>query len=186
MIMMVMITTIRSIKLIKTFHHKRFIMTIDNYSTKVNFPTSTWKIDYYRPVLFIGSCFSENISTELTNMKYKLTLNPHGILFNPISISKCLMDVVTGKEYEYNDLFIDNNRPDILHSWNHHSSFSGTLDNFQNVLEHMNLHIRNAQYYIKNCRVLFITLGSAFVHELKQTGEIVANCHKRNEKLLNI
>lgn len=129
------------------------------------------------PCLFIGSCFSEVIAMKLKDLKFPALTNPAGIIFDPISISKCLHRVVSGHRYTESDIFTDSLQPDVYHSWDHHSSFSSVLKH--DLVNRMNRHIREALEQVKRAEAMFITLGTATVHCLRENDSVVANCHKR-------
>jgi hypothetical protein len=124
-------------------------------------------------IVSLGSCFSENIGNKLGYYQFDIDINPHGILFNPISICKSLYDILEEKKYEERDL--DSFR-DVFFSYHHHSSFSSL--NAKDVIEVANERIRKASSQLKESKFLMITLGSAFVYRNKISGELVANCHK--------
>src|ERR1043166_4449600 len=77
-------------------------------------------------ILLLGSCFSEHIGARLLKGKFDALQNPHGILFNPASISKAIDDCVQDRTYIASDLFIHEG---LWHSWNHHGSFSSADKN---------------------------------------------------------
>jgi GSCFA family len=51
------------------------------------------------------------------------------------------------------------------------------------AIEKINSSVEEANKFIFNTDVLIITLGTAWVYELKETGKIVANCHKMPQQL---
>ncbi len=129
-------------------------------------------ICHHQPLLLIGSCFTENISTKLKQHKFTVLDNPHGILFNPISIAKSLQSYISNKRYTESELFYQN---ESWHSWDHHSRYSHP--DRETCLRGINQSQEAANEYIRKTDWLFITVGSAFVYELNN-GEVVANCHK--------
>ena len=44
------------------------------------------KISYGEKIVFIGSCFSEEIGGKLKDLKFDILQNPHGIVYDPLSI----------------------------------------------------------------------------------------------------
>ncbi len=130
------------------------------------------KINHQHNLLLIGSCFTEQIGTKLTNCKFSVLDNPNGILFNPVSICKSISSYVDNKQYTEADLFYQN---ESWNSWEHHSRFSNP--DKEKCLAGINESQTEAYEFIKNADWLLITLGSAFVYELENT-EVVANCHK--------
>ena len=136
-------------------------------------------ITHQHQLLLMGSCFTENIGEKLDRYKFRTLQNPHGILFNPVSVAEALTDYIEGKVYAEEDLFYFN---EVWHSWKHHSRFSGlsALD----ALQKINGSIQHAHEYLKETDYLIVTLGSAWVYLLsgeapqKGQGQVAANNHK--------
>lgn len=82
-----------------------------------------------------------------------------------------------GKVFTESDLAQDSINDDTYHSWDHHSSYSA-LSTSQ-MLIGMNRDIVTAHENLKTAKVLFVTLGSARVHLLKSSNQVVSNCHKQ-------
>ncbi|MFX1706920.1 GSCFA domain-containing protein [Chitinophaga sp. CC14] len=130
-------------------------------------------IQYNHELLLMGSCFAEEIGEKLQEHRFNTVVNPHGILYNPLSITKALTSYLDGKVYTAEDLFQHN---DLWNSWDHHSRFSGltpeaTLDNISRMQA-------AATHAIENADWLVITLGSAHAYILKENNRLVGNCHK--------
>jgi hypothetical protein len=130
------------------------------------------KINHQQNLLLIGSCFTEQIGTKLSNHKFSVLDNPNGILFNPVSISKSISSYIDNKQYNQSDLFYQN---ECWNSWEHHSRFS--KPGVAECLADINESQTKAHHFLKKADWLLITLGSAFVYELDNK-EVVANCHK--------
>jgi hypothetical protein len=148
-----------------------------------NFP---FKIDYQDKILFVGSCFSEEISNRLSALKFNVLENPNGILYDPLSIANSIFSYVENKTFTEKDLFQLNH---VWHSWQHHSSFSGADKKL--VLERINSSQATAHEYLKEASVLILTFGTAYNYSLKKENITVANCHKApadsfNKTLLGI
>lgn len=133
----------------------------------------------YRDSLFlIGSCFSENMGAKLNTHLFKVFENPHGILFNPISVAQSLSDCIHNKQYTEADLFQLN---EVWNSWQHHSRFSDLSS--KEALDKINNSIAKAHTFLKTADHIVITLGSAWVYQLNSqsphaAGLVVANNHK--------
>lgn len=145
--------------------------------TRIKNKESVWKITYNSSLLFIGSCFSENISKQLTSRKFNVQTNPFGILFNPHSISTCIKNIVLCNYYSSNDISMDTIRKELYFSYDHHSSFSSLDKNI--IIQNINNHISSGHKAICDTDVLFITLGTAKVYTHLESNKQVANCHKR-------
>lgn len=121
----------------------------------------------------LGSCFTENIGERLLNAKFSVDLNPFGILYNPFSIEQCLLRLMEAKPFSADELFQHESR---WHSFMHHSRFSAKSAEL--CLQAINERLLFSAKGLKDAEYLFVTFGTAWVYELKQTGEVVANCHK--------
>jgi len=121
----------------------------------------------------MGSCFAEEIGGRLQGHYFDALVNPHGILYNPISITQSIHSYLDNKVYTQEDLF---QQGDLWHSWDHHSRFSGL--NPQTVLAGINAQQEAAVKRLEEADWLMITLGSAHTYTLQENGKVVGNCHK--------
>lgn len=137
-----------------------------------------FKISYSDKIVFIGSCFSEEIGNKMSEFKFNVLQNPNGILYDPISISNSIFSYIENKPYEEENLFALNG---LWHSWKHHSVFSGI--NKEEVLVKINDSQNTARQFLKNAKFLIITFGTAFNYQLKNKQQSVANCHKAPSSL---
>lgn len=56
------------------------------FRTIVDIPESHWKIEPCERMLFIGSCFADNIGRRFAEEKFRAVVNPYGVMYNPASI----------------------------------------------------------------------------------------------------
>jgi len=130
------------------------------------------KIKHQHALLLVGSCFTEQIGTKLSNHKFTVLDNPHGILFNPVSITRSVSSYIHNRQYTAGDLFYQN---ESWNSWEHHSRFSHP--DAATCLQVINESQNRAHTFLQKADWLLLTLGSAFVYELENKA-VVANCHK--------
>ena len=130
-------------------------------------------ISYRDTIVSIGSCFSEHIARHMLAHKWKVCINPFGILYNPVSVCRALHRIATAQLYEVSELVSDG---ELWHSWDHHGRFSHPDPD--EVVRRINTEIERAHRYLKEARWLFVTLGTAYVFQLVSSGAVVANCHK--------
>jgi len=130
-------------------------------------------IHHQNIILSLGSCFATNIGERLFEKKFEIQINPFGIIYNPVSINSGLVRLIENKTFSISDLVGHNG---LWHSFDHHGEFSAP--SADKVLETINGTFSKGRQKILKANFLLITLGTAFVFELKKTGEIVANCHK--------
>lgn len=143
------------------------------FSTEVNIPEFPWKIGYAKGVMFIGSCFSDNIGQKLVDLKFSADVNPFGVLYNPVSIANSLRYLISNRRFGETDLFQDQG---IWNSFSHHSSFSDV--NGEKALKKINERINSSHQFLKNAEFLMITFGTAWAYKLEGTDQVVSNCHK--------
>ena len=139
---------------------------------------SATTIHYQDKIMLMGSCFTENIGAKLHRHLFEVKENPHGILFNPMSVIGALQDYIDNKQYSDKDLFELN---DLFNSWHHHTRFSDITASA--TLTKINNSISDAHTYLKGADKLVITLGSAWLYCLTDVapsgaGLVVANNHK--------
>jgi hypothetical protein len=136
-------------------------------------------ITHRHKLLLTGSCFTENIGEKLDKYKFITLQNPHGILFNPVSVAEALTDYIEKTVYTQSDLFSLN---EAWHSWKHHSRFSGVTPD--EAVQKINAAITHAHAFLADTDYLMITLGSAWTYVLTNEaanahpGNVVANNHK--------
>lgn len=141
---------------------------------------------YTDKVLLIGSCFTEHMSARLAQHKFQTLQNPHGIVFNPLSVVRSLRQCLEGIPVDGDQLFLLN---ETWNSWDYHSRFSGT--DRQEVLDEMNEALMTAHHFIRQADWVFITLGSSYQYFLKEGYRPVTNNHRApaqwfERKLLDI
>lgn len=130
-------------------------------------------IDYRDGLVFAGSCFSEHIADKLKTLGFSVFTQPNGIVFNPLSLADPFQRLFGKGDYRDEDLIMHDG---LWHSKFHHGSFSESSR--QDVLRRANHLLHELKRQLHAARFLFLTFGSAFVYELADTGEIVANCHR--------
>ena len=126
-----------------------------------------------KPLGLIGSCFSNNIGDKLKEYRFQHISNPFGVTYNPISIANQIQRIINERAFVEGDLFHRNG------SWNSfelHGSFIN--QSADKLLSKVNKSLLNSSSVLKKSSHLFITFGTSWVYELKESGEIVNNCHK--------
>ena len=141
-------------------------------------PKSDWKITHTDSIFSLGSCFAENMGALLEEKKFTVFTNPHGILFNPISISECIQNCLNGSESDAS-FFVE--RSQVWYSYQHHSQlYAASKLELQTQLDAIS---KQAQTALLQSNVLLVTFGSAYVYRHIETRRIVANCHKKTAAL---
>jgi hypothetical protein len=141
--------------------------------TGVQLPAAASEITWETPVMFLGSCFANEIGYRMAAGKLPVMTNPHGTLFNPFSVAGALDRFITGHFYTENDIYLYQGR---YLSLDHHTAFSSYERDV--LIERLNGVSRTASAFIRNASFLFVTFGTSYIYTLKESGAIVANCHK--------
>jgi hypothetical protein len=143
------------------------------FRTTFNIAPSPLKITYDDPVMFIGSCFATSIGNQFKAGHMPVMINPSGTVYNPFSVSNTIDSITSDGEYNRSNLY---NYNGLWLSFNHYTDFSS--ESAGDVLEKINRSMENARKFISSAKFLFITFGTARVYRLRESGEIVSNCHK--------
>jgi hypothetical protein len=124
-------------------------------------------------ILTVGSCFAEVIGNQLKTNKFKVIINPFGTIFNPVSLTSLLETSLTTKKVTASHMI---ERDGIWYHYDLHSSICAPS---QDELTHiMAMRMEQTSQMMAQADWIFITMGTAFVYRLQESGEIVANCHK--------
>jgi len=152
-----------------------------NFFSKVDIPASDLRIDYKSNLVFIGSCFADNISSLFAERKFIVLANPFGTVYNPISLASQVKAIADGKVFGENDVFKDERCDGLWHCWSAHSSLSAhTREECINKLNAATMQTRD---FLQKADIVFVTLGTSFVYFLKGNGEPVSNCHRQDPNL---
>ena len=143
------------------------------FRTELKVEPATLHIRLKSAILTQGSCFSDAIGKRLSDHKIRTLINPFGVIYNPESIHKAL-------EYAlYNEALPPHTflkHGDLHLNYDFHSRFSALTQ--RELSTAVNNAVGATHYFIKDADWLLITYGTAWVYERRDTGEIVANCHK--------
>lgn len=141
-----------------------------NLTTPVPFNLIKPSIDYNKPSVFIGSCFTHNIGSKMQYYGYDTLVNPFGIIFNPMSIGALIHRSIHDLSFTTSDV-------EDHFSFLAHSDISGK--DSHEVVHAMNSASLDLKNHLSNASHLFITLGTAWAYRHIEKDMIVANCHKQ-------
>jgi hypothetical protein len=141
--------------------------------THVNIPDAPFRFGYQSKFFFIGSCFADAIGRRMKDLKFSACHNPFGVVYNPLSMAANLQYLLDKECFGEEDIEFYN---ELWFSYAHYTLFSDV--DKQQCLENINKTFIAARDFIHKADVLILTLGTSWVYELKETGRVVANCHK--------
>ncbi len=132
---------------------------------------------YDDKIVLLGSCFAENIGDQLINHKFQSVVNPYGILFHPLAIERVLQDAYNDEVYGEETIFELEGvwKSFIAHSRLNSHTKGAMIDKLKETQSQLKKSLHEASH-------VFITLGTAWAYQHKETGVAVANCHKVPQK----
>jgi hypothetical protein len=146
------------------------------FLTPVHIAPAERPITYDDRLLFLGSCFADAVSACMATYYFRLTANPFGTLYNPLSIARAMQLQEVPELVEWGGLY---------HSMAHHGDFSSPSR--EQTYARCAESIRLMQSALAEATVVCVTFGTAWVYEMSTDHSpfanshsplIVANCHK--------
>lgn len=130
------------------------------------------KISFSDKIIFLGSCFSDEMSLTAKQHGFQVVSNPFGTLFHPLALAQNILDSLHGNEEvniaQNNDIYFDYNCSGKIYAMS------------ESELKKKVVAIRNEfKNDLKNASYLFITFGTAFAYHLNENQQVVGNCHKQ-------
>ena len=143
------------------------------FTTQIPISKSNHPIDYTSKIVSLGSCFAENIGDKFSYFKFQNTVNPFGIIYNPVSIENIVSRAVHKKYFTTEDVFFHN---ELWHCFEVHSELSNP--NKEIFIHSLNQKLDDFYFQIANASHCIITYGTSWVYRVKTAHQTVANCHK--------
>jgi hypothetical protein len=144
-----------------------------DFQLKFNIPEEPRKITFSDKLIFIGSCFSDEMSVLAKQHGFQVVSNPFGTLFHPLALAQNVLDTLRGNEEviiaKNNDVYLDYNCSGKVYAMS-------KLELKEKVIS-LRKQFKND---LKNASYLFVTFGTAFAYHLNESQQIVGNCHKQS------
>ena len=144
-------------------------------ATEVKINALERKFGYGDKLLFLGSCFADEVGKICRRLGFDALLNPFGVLFNPMSIANALARLKKGGHYTHDDV-ISVGGGEFFCTFEHNTEFWETSE--ANLLSRVNQELDTAKQHFGQTKWVIVSLGTAWVYRNKATGQIVSNCHK--------
>jgi|TARA_R110000737_G_scaffold164641_1_gene192289 hypothetical protein len=134
------------------------------------YPKATQDISHGEGIVFIGSCFSENIFNRGKQLGFDFRSTNYGTIFHPLPIARIIQDAI----HLNPDFRIDSNEGRYF-SWD---TSSKMVAESKNELEkRLSEEQSKLHKNLKSAKYLFLTFGTAKEYVMSD-GLVVANCHK--------
>ena len=142
-------------------------------------PHPPFTLSHSQRVLLMGSCFADSIGGRLQRDKFACLVNPFGTLYNPSAMAAHLFRCVSRRPYSTADVW--QGADGLWRSWMHHGSF--TADSAEELTARLNATLEQAAQWLATTDVLIVTMGTSVVYRLRESGSLVANCHRQPDVL---
>ncbi len=130
-----------------------------------------FNIQHGESIVFLGSCFSDEMAAKASYYGFPVLSNPFGTVFHPSVISRFILESIQSIKEER--IF---QREDLFLSWDANSTiFDYSEEKYKQQLQAIRSRFVET---LSKSKLLFITFGTAWGYELNDQKYTVANCHK--------
>lgn len=148
------------------------------FRTELTIAPATGQLPRTARVLTMGSCFADSIGSRLAAHKVDTLANPFGTVFQPLALGR-LLRAAAGEEVDWQQHLVQ--ARGRWQSYDLHGSIGA--DSPVLLLQTIRELVRRTGEFLRNADVLLLTLGTAWAYRLRETGELVNNCHKQSADL---
>ena len=131
-------------------------------------------IAYGDGLLFLGSCFADEVGGICRGLGFDAVVNPFGVLYNPASIAQSVQRLDSGHPFCHEDVIAVGEGQYCTFS--HNTAFWNTTE--EALLKQVNQSLAEAHAHFLDSKWVVISLGTSWVFRNKETQEVVSNCHK--------
>ena len=144
------------------------------FHTKVNIKPLDETISYGDGLLFLGSCFADEVGGICRGLGFNALVNPFGVLYNPASIAQSVERLTSAKPFCYDDVIKVGEGQCCTFS--HNTAFWNVSE--AALLDHVNESLNAAHEHFAKSQWIIVSLGTSWVFRNKENGQVVSNCHK--------
>ena len=144
------------------------------FHTEINIKPLEQTVVYADALLFLGSCFADEVGVICKGLGFNALVNPFGVLYNPASIAQSVERLDSGKLFTRDDVIAVGERQYC--TFNHNTAFWNTSEDM--LLQTINQRLGEAHEHFMKSKWLVVSLGTSWVFKHRMSGQIVSNCHK--------
>ena len=144
------------------------------FHTEINITPLNHSIVYGDGLLFLGSCFADEVGGICRGLGFDAIVNPFGVLYNPASIAQSVERLDSGKPFGHEDVIGVGEGQYCTFS--HNTAFWNCSEDA--LLERVNRNLAEAHAHFVKSKWIILSLGTSWVFQDKETHEVVSNCHK--------
>ncbi len=144
------------------------------FHTKVNIKPLDETIHYGDGLLFLGSCFADEVGGICRGLGFDALVNPFGVLYNPASIAQSVERLTSGKPFCHEEVIRVGEGQCCTFS--HNTAFWNVSE--AALLDQVNESLNAAHEHFAKSKWIIVSLGTSWVFRNKENGQAVSNCHK--------
>ena len=144
------------------------------FKTETHITSLKQTITYGDGLLFLGSCFADEVGGICKGLGFNALVNPFGVLYNPVSIANAIHRLQSGNPFSHEEVIQVGE--EFFCTFSHNTEFWNHTE--QGLLEHINPSLTEANKHFIQSKWVILSLGTAWVYRHLETQEVVANCHK--------
>lgn len=161
------------------------ITFLQNSVTPVSVTPPERKISPGEGTVFMGSCFAEYLHRYYRRLLLPGYWSPFGNIYNPLSLAQCLELLIEDPDRIVSSI-IEKNLFEHNGVWRHFAFHTkDCVSQREDYLKIVANHLSQGHVQLKEAGTLVLTLGTAYVYRLRETGEVVNNCHTLPQKLFS-
>jgi hypothetical protein len=144
------------------------------FQTEIMINPLEQSIRYGDGLLFLGSCFADEVGVLCKGLGFNAMVNPFGVLYNPASIAQSMERLQNGKPFSRDEVIEVGNGQ--FCTFSHNTAFWKPSEAV--LLEQANKSLAEAHEHFVKAQWIVISLGTSWTFRHKQSGLVVSNCHK--------
>lgn len=144
------------------------------FQTEINIKPLDQTIRYGDSLLFLGSCFTDEVGGICKGLGFNAQVNPFGVLYNPASIAQAVKRLENGKPFTHGEVIQVGEG--YYCTFSHNTAFWNVSETA--LLEQVNGSLKAAHEHFLKSKWVMVSLGTSWVFRHKETHQVVANCHK--------
>ena len=131
-------------------------------------------IAYGDGLLFLGSCFADEVGGLCRGLGFDAMLNPFGVLYNPASIAQSVERLCGGMLFCHEEVISVGEGQYCTFS--HNTAFWNRSE--EELLAQVNQNLAEAHAHFAKSKWIILSFGTSWVFQDKETQKLVSNCHK--------
>ena len=145
-----------------------------NLTTPIHITPLAQFIVYGDGLLFLGSCFADEVGGICRGLGFDALVNPFGVLYNPARIAQSVERLDSGKPFAAEEVIRVGEGQYCTFS--HNTAFWNNSETA--LLEQINQSLADAHAHFMKSKWVIVSLGTSWAFRNKENGSLVSNCHK--------